>query len=174
MFHRLFPVSKTTYSVSSGMLNSAHLFTDFSNNSAGSTNMSYLRKYSKCIFGRCHNHKKSTHWTNHIGARLGITESEKQTNGRVKVDVTNFSASKHRLKAVHFTILLSVITTAADDCCVCGVIATHDSVTCVIRWLNSNTACLLSTMSTQSDNISIQLGTSVPLLTIIIQIQSAH
>jgi len=95
-------------------------------------------------------------------------ETEIQTNKRVKLNVTNFSASKHRLKAVHFTIVLSAITTATNDCCVCWVIATNDSFTCVKRWLSSSTACLLSTMCTQSDNISIQLATSAPLISVII------
>jgi len=45
---------------------------------------------------------------------------------------TNISARKHWLKAVHFTIVLSAISTDANDCYTCAVSA-NQTVTSVMR-----------------------------------------
>jgi len=68
---------------------------------------------------------------------------------------TNLAASEHRLKAVHFTIVLLVITSAADDSDTCVASAADDGVTRVVRRrLSSSTARMLSTAFTPSNHTS--------------------
>jgi len=80
---------------------------------------------------------------------------------------TNLTASKHWLKAVHFTVQWSVITSVANSCSRRVVSSGNDSITSMTWWLSNSTARLLSIPFTPSGSTirSIQTMSSFTSMT---------
>jgi len=65
---------------------------------------------------------------------------------------TNLTASQHWLKAVHFTVQLSVIATVANNCYMCAISSGNDTVMWMTGCLSNRTAHLWNIAFTTSGN----------------------